>query len=197
MTVPLTGTDVEHDVHPRTPGATHAPHDQLVRYVRVGRQGIYDGRRNLVGYELLFRNHEVADMDEVAGEQATSQVIASTFGPFGLRNISDGRPVFITFTRAFLTGVIPLPVEPDNVVLEVVENVIADRELLIGLSQLKDQGYRIATHERIGHADRSPLLELADYVKIDINAVSPIVVPGLLQACSIGGATLVAKGIED
>jgi EAL and modified HD-GYP domain-containing signal transduction protein len=204
MTVPLTGTSVDRDETPDLSGhhahGSHAgqgAHDQIVRYVRVGRQGIYDGRRNLVGYELLFRNHEFAEMDEVAGEQATSQVIASTFGTFGLRNISDGKPVFINFTRAFLTGVIPLPVEPDNVVLEVVENVIADRELVIGLSQLKDQGYRIAIHDRIGHADRSPLLELADFVKIDVNAVSPIVVPGLVQACAEMGATLVAKGIED
>lgn len=200
MTVPSTGASVDPDViagePTRMPGQ-HLPHDQLVRYVRVGRQGIYDARRNLVGYELLFRNHEFADLDEVAGEQATSQVIASTFGTFGLRNISDARPVFINFTRAFLTGVIPLPVEPDNVVLEVVENVVADRELVIGLAQLRDQGYRIAIHDRVGHADRSPLLDLADFVKIDINAVSPIVVPGLVQACAEGGATLVAKGIED
>jgi EAL and modified HD-GYP domain-containing signal transduction protein len=199
MTAPFLGSGVDpdatHDVRSRAQGGV--PHDHLVRYVRVGRQGIYDARRHLVGYELLFRNHDFADLDEVSGEQATSQVIASTFGTFGLRNISDGKPVFINFTRAFLTGVIPLPVEPDNVVIEVVENVIADRELVLGLEQLKDQGYRIAIHDRIGHADRSPLLELADYVKIDVNAVSPIVIPGLVQVCAEGGATLVAKGIED
>ena len=75
----------------------------------------------------------------MAGERATSQVIASTFGTFGLDNISDGRPVFINFTRAFLTGVIPIPVEPERVVIEVVENVVVDQELMLGLGQLRSR----------------------------------------------------------
>ena len=143
----------------------------LVRDVRVGRQGIYTADRTLAAYELLFHDRARRGGDDlaVAGEQATSQVIASTFGTFGLRNISDGRPVFINFTRAFLTGVIPLPVEPELVVIEVVENVIADRELLIGLRQLRDAGLP----DRDRRPDRprrsQPLLELADYVKIDVN----------------------------
>jgi EAL and modified HD-GYP domain-containing signal transduction protein len=111
--------------------------------------------------------------------------------------ISDGKPVFINFTRAFLTGVIPLPVEPDRVVLEVVDNVVADRELMIGLQQLREAGYRIAIHDFQGQVDRSALLDLTDFVKIDVNNVSPILLPGLVKACASAGATLVAKGIED
>ena len=99
----------------------------LVQYVRVGRQGIYDLERRLVAYELLFRAHDRAVDNEVAGEQATSQVIASTFGTFGLDNISNGKPLFINFTRAFLTGKVPIPVEPERVVIEVVEHVTVDQ----------------------------------------------------------------------
>ncbi|MFN8074619.1 MAG: HDOD domain-containing protein [Kineosporiaceae bacterium] len=179
------------------PHAVGAGKGSLVRYVRVARQGIYDARRTLIGYEMLFRAHDSGSDDEVAGEQATSQVIASTFGTFGLDNISDGKPVFINFTRAFLTGVIPLPVEPDRVVLEVVDNVVADRELMIGLQQLREQGYRIAIHDFQGQVDRSALLDLTDFVKIDVNNVSPILLPGLVKACATAGATMVAKGIED
>lgn len=168
----------------------------LVRYVRVGRQGIYDPRRSLVAYELLFRANKATDTDEVAGEQATSQVIASTFGTFGLDNISDGKPVFINFTRAFLTGIIPLPVEPDRVVVEVVQHVAVDRELILGLGQLKDQGYRLAIHDYQGGVDRSALLDLADFVKIDIAQVPPVLLPGLVHACHAAGATLMAEGIE-
>ncbi len=169
----------------------------MVRYVRVGRQGIYDARRTLVGYELLFRAGDTGGDDEVAGEQATSQVIASTFGTFGVDNISDGKPIFINFTRAFLTGVIPIPVEPDRVVIEVVEHVVVDRELLIGLTVLRDQGYRISVHDYHGQVDRSALLELADYVKIDVNGVSTTLLPGLVQACHAAGATMVAGRVED
>ena len=145
----------------------------LVRNVRVGRQGIYDGHHSLLAYELLFRSHEGPGESAVAGERATSQVIASTFGTFGLDNIADGRPVFINFTRAFLTGIIPIPVEPERVVIEVFEDVVADSELLTGLAQL------------------------ADYVKIDVTNMSPSGVPGLVEQVRGYGAALVATQIQD
>ncbi len=169
----------------------------IVRNVRIGRQGIYDVHRQLVSYELLFRARGAGPGDEVAGEQATSQVIASTFGTFGLDNISDGRPVFINFTRAFLTGVIPLPVPPDNVIIEVVEQVDVDHELLLGLAQLRAAGYRVAVDNYHGDLARSALVEIADFVKINVNALPTMVVPGLVQQCRSAGATLLATGVED
>jgi EAL and modified HD-GYP domain-containing signal transduction protein len=170
----------------------------LVRNVRVGRQGIYRADRSLVAYELLFRAHGDESRDgQVAGERATSQVIASTFGTFGLDNISDGRPVFINFTRAFLTGVIPIPVEPERVVIEVVEDVVVDQELMLGLGQLKQQGYRVAVDSYSGDVERAAMLEIADYVKIDANGTSPLMLPGLVQRVHEHGATLVAADVQD
>jgi c-di-GMP phosphodiesterase len=169
----------------------------MVRYVRVGRQAIYDAQRQLVSYELLFRNEQQAAGADVAGEQATSQVIASTFGTFGLETISDGRPVFINFTRAFLTGVIPVPVDPDNVIVEVGETVDADHELLLGLNVLRQAGYRIAVGSYRGEVSRSALLEIADFVKLSVNALPTLVLPGLVAQCRRVGATLVAVDVED
>jgi EAL and modified HD-GYP domain-containing signal transduction protein len=168
----------------------------MIRQVRVARQGIYDARRQLVSYELLFRSGADA-AEEVGAEQATSQVIASTFGTFGLDVIADGKPVFINFTRAFLTGVIPIPVEPANVVLEVVDRVGVDHELLTGLHQLRQAGYRIAVDDYRGDVARSALVEIADYVKIRVPALPPLVVPGLVQACRATGATLLVTGVQD
>lgn len=170
----------------------------LVRHVRVGRQGLYDAKRTLVAYELLFRGSEpAADDDGAAGDQATSQVIASTFGTFGLEAISDGRPVFINFTRAFLTGVIPIPIEPDRVVVEVVEQAIVDQELLLGLTRLRQQGYRVAVNDYSGGLDRVALLDVADYIKIDVATVAPVLLPGLVEAGRGASATLVASAVDD
>jgi EAL and modified HD-GYP domain-containing signal transduction protein len=169
----------------------------MVRNVRIARQGIYDAHRRLVSYELLFRSGAGAGADTVAGEQATSQVIASTLGTFGLKHISDGRPVFINFTRAFLTGVIPIPVPPDNIIIEVVEQVDVDHELLLGLTQLRQAGYRVAVDNYHGELARSSLVEITDFVKINVNVLPTMMVPGLVQQCRSAGATLVATGVED
>jgi len=91
--------------------------DAPIHDVRVGRQAVYDHAYRLVSYELMFRGPEQdgaarADAGDLAGgETATSQVIAATFATFGLRAVSDGKPVFINFTRGFLTGMLPIPVE--------------------------------------------------------------------------------------
>lgn len=169
----------------------------MVRNVRVGRQAVYDAQRQLVSYELLFRNDQLAPGAEVAGEQATSQVIASTFGTFGLEAIADGKPVFINFTRAFLTGVIPVPVDPENVIVEVGEGIDADHELLLGLTALKQAGYRLAVAGYKGEVARSALLEVADFVKLSVHALPSLVLPGLVAQCRQVGATLVAVDVED
>ncbi len=170
--------------------------DGTVRDVRVARQGIYDARRQLVAYQLLFSSADDG-AEQVGGDQATSQVIASTFGTFGLEKIADGRPVFINFTRPFLTGIIPIPVEPGNVVIEVQDQVGVDHELLLGLGHLRQAGYRVAVHDYRGEVARSALVEIADYVSIHPASLPQMMVPGLVQACRQTGATLLATGVED
>jgi c-di-GMP phosphodiesterase len=177
--------------------ATAVPRAGLVRNVRVGRQGIYDANRTLLAYELLFRSYDGLGDSPVAGERATSQVIASTFGTFGLDHIANGRPVFINFTRAFLTGVIPIPVEPAGVVIEVLENIVVDSELLAGLSALRDEGYRIAAADYCGESDRDALLDLVDYVKVDVSLNRPELLAQIADRVQGYGAALVATQVDD
>jgi c-di-GMP phosphodiesterase len=169
----------------------------LVRNVRIGRQGIYDADRQLVGYELLFRAYDDAGDPPIAGERATSQVIASTFGTFGVDNIAGGRPVFINFTRAFLTGIIPIPVEPDRVVVEVVRDLVVDDELVAGLTQLRDEGYRLALSCFHGEPERGPLLELVDYVSVDATALTMGELTGIAEQAVAHRASLMAIHVGD
>jgi EAL and modified HD-GYP domain-containing signal transduction protein len=169
----------------------------LVRSVRVGRQGIYDGTRALLAYELMFHSYETASDAQIATERATSQVIASTFGTFGLENIANGRPVFINFTTPFLTGLIPIPVESQGVVLEVMKQVRVDGTLLTGLSLLRDEGFRIAICDYHGEPERDPLLDFADYVKVGALDNTPGALAEIAERIRNYGAALVATQVED
>jgi c-di-GMP phosphodiesterase len=170
----------------------------LVRNVRVGRQGIYDEARQLRAYALLFRPLDGVSAGQTAAERATSQVIASTFGTFGLENITNGRPAFINFTRAFLTGIIPIPVEPHGVVIDVVEQVVLDRELVTALRRLKQDGYQVAVSGYRGEPERGPLLELADYVKVDVSTQTLEELGRAVEhAREFPALTLVAMQVED
>ncbi|WP_432513028.1 EAL and HDOD domain-containing protein [Kineococcus sp. SYSU DK001] len=141
--------------------------------VRVGRQGIYDADRALVAYELLFRNHGGTSAQLAEGSEqdhATSQVISATFGDFGVEQIAGDRLLFLNLTRPFFTGELPMPCSPQQVVLELLENVVVDEEVLAGLARLRELGYRIAVDDFNGEESRLPALALADYVKIDLEA---------------------------
>ncbi len=120
---------------------------------RIARQGIYDRDGRLVAGELLFRGHHAdhsglpstwdavhddslaAIAAEAAADQATSHVIVTTFGDFGVERLGGGKPLFINVTRSFLAGDYPLPFGPEGVVLEILENVRVDQEVLDGVAR--------------------------------------------------------------
>ena len=168
----------------------------LVRNVRVGRQGIYDADRTLIAYELQFRSHEEDGDLASAGDRATSQVITSTFATFGVDAIANGRPVFINFTRAFLTGVIPIPVEPAGIVVEV-EHISLDDELLAGLAVLKEEGYRLAGPGTADAEQRRAVLELVDYLKVDLSSVPSGKLFEIATQAHDFAVALVATGVDD
>lgn len=172
------------------------PRVALVRNVRIGRQGIHDAARRLVAYELVFRAFDDPAPGEEGGDRATSQVIASTFGTFGLETIAGDRPVFVNFTRAFLTGIIPIPVEPDRVVIEVMPGVTVDAELVAGLHQLRDDGYRLALARFAGEADRSALLDLVDYVSVDAVALTPARLVSVAEEARPHEVALIATRVD-
>ena len=172
-----------------------AARSDLVRRTRVGRQAIYDAQRAVAAYQLLFRCG--AGGDEAAGDLATSQLIAGTFGTFGLDQISNGRPVFVNFTRAFVTGMIPIPLEPDSVVVEILDSMALDRELLLGLRALKDNGFRIAIGGYHGDVAHGAILELVDFVAIEVGQLTDNALPEVVGRARSAGATLLATGIED
>lgn len=166
------------------PAASLTPQD-ITPSVRVGRQGIFTADGAIVGHELLFRGLSTDQLttDDLAAappgsqveDQATSHVIAATFGDFGVDELGGGLPLYINMTRSFLVGELPLPFSPHGVVLEVLESIPVDETLVDSLAQLKDEGYVIAIDDFVGEPERIPLLSYADIVKIDLlSATMPL-----------------------
>lgn len=159
--------------------ASAADHD-ATPLVRVGRQGIFDAAGRLLGHELLFRGLSTDEAAISANPQtptgyasnmedhATSHVISSTFGDFGVEELGRGLPLYINMTRAFLTGELPMPFGPDGVVLEILENIPVDDDLLHSLQVLKEMDYTLAVDDFAGEDTRLPLLRYADVVKLDL-----------------------------
>jgi len=138
----------------------------------LARQPIYNRKLNVSAYELLYRDKVSNNAEVVDGNRATSDVIISALMDIGLENIVGDQLAFINMTRSFLIGELPLPLMKEQIVLEVLENEVPDEQLVAGLEDLAQAGYRIALNDFIYTPKFDRLLEIAQYVKLDVSILS-------------------------
>jgi EAL and modified HD-GYP domain-containing signal transduction protein len=174
----------------------------LVRRVRVNRQGIYDARRQLVAYRGFFAVSAAGSVPSPRAADGdllppSTQAVAAAFGTFGVDTLTDGKPLFARLPRPFVTGIVPVPADPGALVVDLGPHTFADAELLAGLARLRREGYRLAVADHTGDPSRAPLADTADFVALPVTTLPPLVVPGLVAACRARGATLIASGVED
>ncbi len=169
-----------------------------VRRVLLGRQGIFSGDHDLLGFELLFRapgrqGLRIDLWNARQQDRATEHVLAAAF--FGGVDVSEGLPLFVNFTRSYLVDRNSYLRAPEEIVIEVVESAHADASLFDRLADLKERGYRVAIDDFLGTSSQRRLLELADFVKIDYR---DLVSRGdrLVDAARESDATLIAERVE-
>ncbi len=134
----------------------------------VARQPIFDRSRRVQGYELLFRR----DRENVAritdGRSATGHVLSAGYLDIGIQQLTAGMPAYINFGRDLLLDGTPQMMPPEQVVIEILEDVIPDDEVLESVRSLKNLGYRFALDDFTGSMILAPFLPMVDIVKVDL-----------------------------
>ncbi len=136
--------------------------------ILIARQPIFDRRANITGYELLYRNGDNNRAEFSDSDTATSQVILNAFAEFGLEGIVGSQKAYINLTRNFILDHYPIPFSPEQVVLEVPENILVDDELIGALKGLSERGYQIALDDVVNPCSVDSLLGVANIVKVDL-----------------------------
>ena len=138
----------------------------------IGRQPIFDRNMDVYGYEMLYRSEKKVNAAEFFdGNLATSQVILNIFMEIGLENIVDNKPAFINLTREFVTGENSIPFGPEQVVLEILEDIDADEELVKSIIKLSNAGYTIALDDYVPNSGKDHLIEHVDIIKFELPAI--------------------------
>jgi len=165
--------------------------------IYVARQPIFDTRKRVIGYELLHRSGpSVNNYPGGDGTQASLAVIRSAFLFLGERLLTHPRQAFINFTKELLIGGIARMLPADSTVVEVLEDVVADDQLVDACRELKEAGYTIAIDDfTLGSRGRSRLIDLAELVKVDLNAVDEAESLAIVREFD-GTKKLVAEGVE-
>lgn len=160
----------------------------------LARQPILDREGAVIGFELLYRRADPASGFDP--QHATASVLLAGLAEIGLDHLVGGRDAFVNVTRDLLLSLDPLPVPPRRVVLELVEDQLIDDQLLDALRGLRGRGFRIALDDFVLTPETAPLLEHANIVKLDIQALDRVALVHHVHALREYDVTLLAEKVE-
>jgi len=133
----------------------------------IARQPIFDSKQRVYGYELLFRSGLDNIFRHPDPNQATSKVIVDSFFLLGISTLTDGKRAFINMTREMLIEEYVFLVPKELIVLEILETVEPSAEVIGACKKLKQAGYMLAMDDFVYKETVAPLLDLADFIKVD------------------------------
>lgn len=134
----------------------------------MARQPIFNRKKEIYGYELLFRTSLDNFFDfSVDQDYASTRTLADSFMYFGMKEITGGKKAFLNFTGSVLLSEIALMFPKDILVVELLETVKPSDEVVDAFRNLKKKGYTLALDDFQYFPEFEPLIELSDIIKID------------------------------
>ncbi len=166
--------------------------------ILLARQPIFDRNMKLYGYELLYRQRSSDNKaDFLCGDTATSLLLLNNYASLSQATEHHRVPAFINITENLIKGTELLPMHPDQVVLEILEDVIPDDTLINAIQRYKKQGFKIALDDYPFTPEFERLLQHADFIKVDVLAFELDQLAEKLEHLKNFDAQLLAEKVED
>ena len=175
--------------------SVHLPQEGSSEFRFMARQPILNKRKQLYGYELLFRSGPTQTFADLASEGATQSVLDLSL-VLGAGSFTDGYRAFINCTHAHLSSGVLRTLPRNLVVLEILEDVPADEEVLSECRKLKAEGYTIAVDDIVSTTDRIELISLADIIKVDFMLTDEKEQKEIARRFGRSGVQLLAEKVE-
>lgn len=134
----------------------------------VARQPIFDKDGNTWGYELLFRGGSGSTRAEISDQDFATMCVATCGFIESQRHVDQTKKICINFTDNLIIQGAARGLPSSVAVVEVLETVVPTDRIMEELIALKQQGYLVAIDDYMGAALQSPLLDIADIIKVDL-----------------------------
>ena len=161
------------------------------------RRPICDHEQTVFAYEMVFGSTESGPSREEFSDETSSELLVSSLVDIGLAELAGNKPVFLPLSSNYIAGNLPLPeswpqlgfeirdgILPDPVLKSALENLSSKKKYIICLSQVKDI------------ENRRDIIELADYVKLNVSTLSFAELQAQVKALSTFNVKLIASGIS-
>lgn len=170
--------------------ATASPREYVRETRSLLREPIFDLQERLYGYHLLPEADGECKRDPQALRTVLDDLVL-----FGFDRLTGGLPAFVRCSDEMLTERLVAVLPPEMVVLEIPQDLVITAKILDACCELRVAGFRLALAD-CTRPVRNPLLDLADYVKVDFSSGDGLSDEGLrrwLQGTTLG---LIAEGIH-
>ncbi|WP_220465966.1 EAL and HDOD domain-containing protein [Colwellia sp. BRX8-4] len=137
--------------------------------IYTARQPILNRKKNVVAYELLFRDSQKNCFPtDVTPDIATAKLLVNSYLSIGLDEMTEGKPALINFPMTMLTDHLVNLAPYKNIIIEILETAEPSDENFDVLTKLFHQGYALALDDFIYSTAWDRFLPLVKLIKIDI-----------------------------
>ncbi|MCP4151698.1 MAG: HDOD domain-containing protein [bacterium] len=163
----------------------------------IARQPIFDTKKNVYAYELLYRSDAVNRAYISNDNFATLKVMGNSL-LIGLQKLIADKRALIHFNRELLLGKLPFLFPRDLLAVELQGLRRVDTRIIQSLEKVKKAGYPVVLDHEMFNAfkDNSDLLNLADIIKVDFNVTSPQERLVIKESTKGIGVELLAEKVE-
>jgi EAL and modified HD-GYP domain-containing signal transduction protein len=160
----------------------------------IARQPILDLDGRVHGYALLFDTG--ADGVIQGRHRDAARTILDDLVLFGLDRLTGGLPAFIRCTAEALIEEQVAVLPPATSILDIPESIKVCPRLIESCRKLKQAGFRISLVDFTAPEELHPLLEFADYVKVNLTSLDPAAQRRLHEQLAGRDTALVADKVD-
>ncbi|MFD2165760.1 EAL and HDOD domain-containing protein [Thalassotalea euphylliae] len=165
-------------------------------YSYLARQPILNAKQELIAYELLFRDGQSNYFPNIDPDQATSNILTNNHLTMGVEQVTGNATAYINFHADTLIRHFPSFLDPQKIVIEILEDVPISDELLEACKQLKEKGYTLALDDHDFDPKWDVFLPYVDIIKVDVLEISVIDISRYINRIKHYNKTLLAERVE-
>lgn len=148
--------------------------------VFVARQAIFNRKKQVVAYELLFRDGKQNCFPNIADDAATARLIMDNQLNLGTRYLTSGKKALINIGEESLNQELAHFLPSSDVILELLETIPPTKDNYERVRQLFHNNYRLALDDFTYSKDWEPFLKLVRLIKFDLlesplDTIAPLV----------------------
>lgn len=165
--------------------------------VFIARQPIFNERKQVEAYELLFRSGLNNAFDPTIDQDyASRKMMSDAIHLWGMDALIGGHRAFVNLTENVFLSDFPFVFDKDRVVLEILETVRPTPEVLDQCRELKKRGFVLALDDYEGQKEYEPFFEYIDILKVDFLQTNPEERSRIVDLCKRDSLSLLAEKVE-